>query len=163
MGFHWVLKQDKQPKRLAISRQKCLMRTTASPAPTVFSPFPAWRYSMGYSARSRHSPEGSWRRSYCNDKRPRGLERRQSCNFLWDFLQVQWRSNHNNTHVTIFLSKKYWSFFAPMTRRRETSSLSIWGERNFSLEMLTVSHTTANFSGLYKSIMQPGWLLSQTL
>lgn len=32
----------------------------------------------------------------------------------------------NGTYVTIFLSKKYWSFFAPITRRRDTSSLSIW-------------------------------------
>lgn len=38
--------------------------------------------------------------------------------------------NPHSTYVTIFLSKKYWSFFAPMTRRRETSSLSIWWETN---------------------------------
>lgn len=30
-----------------------------------------------------------------------------------------------STYVTIFLSKKYWSFLAPMTLRSETSSLSI--------------------------------------
>lgn len=37
----------------------------------------------------------------------------------------------DDTYVTIFLSKKYWSFFAPMTRRSETSSLSIWNENNW--------------------------------
>lgn len=39
----------------------------------------------------------------------------------------------DDTYVTIFLSKKYWSFFAPMTRRSETSSLSIWKEKNLLL------------------------------
>lgn len=39
----------------------------------------------------------------------------------------------DDTYVTIFLSKKYWSFFAPMTRRSETSSLSIWNENNLLL------------------------------
>lgn len=36
-------------------------------------------------------------------------------------IQIKKRS----TYVTIFLSKKYWSFLAPMTLRSETSSLSI--------------------------------------
>lgn len=39
---------------------------------------------------------------------------------------MMWPVTDINTYVTIFLSKKYWSFFAPMTRRSETSSLSIW-------------------------------------
>ncbi len=110
-------------------------------APTPFSPFPAWRCSRGYCGRSRRSPEGSWHHFYCNSHRRHQIsdyEISQSCYFLW--LHGQWF--YGNTYVTIFLSKKYWSFFAPMTRRRETSSLSIWRERHLSVVKRRITHSS---------------------
>ena len=131
--------------------QSCVVRVRLSPAP--FSPFPAWRCSRGYCGRSQHSPEGSWHHSYCNNNRRHQTSdcmRSQSCNFRW--LQEHKQSPHSNTYVTIFLSKKYWSFLAPMTRRRETSSLSIWKKRYLS----SVKKGTAGLASC--ATVLPGWI-----
>lgn len=104
-----------------------IMLSTSVSAPTPFLPFPVWRCSTGCCGRSQRSPEGSWRHSYCNNHHQTNdyvdSQRRY-------FLGLKSKPTHRETYVTIFLSKKYWSFFAPMTRRRETSSLSIWGREN---------------------------------
>lgn len=77
----------------------------------------------------------------------------QSCFFLWLHGQL----THRNTYVTIFLSKKYWSFFAPMTRRRETSSLSIWRERDLSVVKSRITHV-AELAG-YVTVL-PGCMIT---
>lgn len=123
---------------------------------TAFLPFPAWRCSKGCCGRSRHSQGGSWHHSYCNNHRHHqtsGYMDSQSCFFLWLHGQL----THRNTYVTIFLSKKYWSFFAPMTRRRETSSLSIWRERDLSVVKSRITHV-AELAG-YVTVL-PGCMIT---
>lgn len=97
------------------------------PSDMLGSPFPAWRCSRGYCERSRRSPAGSWRRSYCeDDKHHMNESLHPSARELVHVTHAQ--PPQSDTHVTIFLSRKYWSFLAPMTRRSDTSSLSIWME-----------------------------------
>lgn len=74
-------------------------------APTLFSPFPAWRCSRGYCGRSRHSPEGSWHHSYCNNHRRNqkcDYMDSQSCYFLW--LLREFSCDYMDSRSTILTS-----------------------------------------------------------